>query len=230
MHPGVYSVELQHPLPPATLQINGLPGSMTMGECATATLLVTPHRTVSRGTLVWVQVAAKAAAAAAGAAAPDADTSTPPACRVFVGVDPASAVEVSPTQRALLPLPALAMGWSYMLRIWVVGVAIGGVVVEGGLDWLGTLAAGGTVEAGMRREVDVLEPFLFQAKFTATDGRAVALQSETEPGTVHVHRVPAGMRFLIRVLLSVASWYPLMPAANQLDWGTCISRSAKYCV
>ena len=38
----------------------------------------------------------------------------------------------------------------------------------------------------------MLEPFVFQAKFTATDGRAMALEGACEPSTVHVHRVPAG--------------------------------------
>ena len=48
----------------------------------------------------------------------------------------------------------------------------------------------------------MLEPFVFQAKFTAADGRAMALNSDCEPGTVHVHRVPAGAP-LLRCALSL---------------------------
>ena len=85
MHAGVYSVELQHALPPAVLQASGVPASLAVGECATCTLVVAPRRTVSKGTPVWLQLAPRAPVAPAEQVALVDTEERPIPCRVFVG-------------------------------------------------------------------------------------------------------------------------------------------------
>jgi hypothetical protein len=118
---------LQHALPPAALVATGVAGSLAMGECASGTLVVLPHYTVSKGTPLWLQLAPKplsmqGTATRGGDAESFVDTEQSPLpCRVFVGTEHGTAMQVSCAERMRVPLPDLAMGWNHVLRVWVVG-------------------------------------------------------------------------------------------------------------
>jgi hypothetical protein len=86
-----------------------------MGQCVSGTLVVLPHRTISKGTPVWLHLAPKplsmqGAATGGGDSESLLDTDQSPLpCRVFVGTDNGTAVEVSCAERTLVPLPAFAI-------------------------------------------------------------------------------------------------------------------------
>ena len=197
---GVYGVSLRQRAPPAALVATGVPTALRVAECATAELRVTPNRTVSAGTPLWIRVRRDVAAPDADAAVDGgmhdvsltddagAPSETASLCRVFVGNDADSAVEVTGTRE--LPLPALAVGAPCMMTAWLVGVGVGRVVVEGGLIWPG---AESSQEPAVRAELQVAEPFGLQANFSAIGGRVVGMRApEGEDSFSTARRVAAG--------------------------------------
>lgn len=192
---GVYGVALRQRSPPAALLATRLPASLRIGELAVAEIRVSPHRTVSAGTPLWLRVredvtGADAADVASlpgaadsmqeialtadGAAAPAnaADAAAASLARVFVGYDAESACEVAGSRE--IPLPALAVGAPCVLTVWVVGVGVGRVAIEGGMHWPGSEA---DQEPAVRSTLQVTEPLGLQASFSALGGRVIGMRA-----------------------------------------------------
>eukprot|EP00892_Ulva_mutabilis_P008472 jgi/Ulvmu1/5998/UM026_0122.1 len=213
---GMYGVALRQRLPPASLVASRLPNVLRVAECAAAELRVTPQRTVSAGTPLWLRVRRDAPGAGGPQEVPldgDAPTDDVAAvCRVFVGHDAESAVEVVGSLE--VPLPALAVGAPCVMTAWIVGVGPGKVVVEGGVLWLGAEAG---QEPAVRSVLQITEPFGLQATFTAVGGRVVGMldAQESERSTT-AGRVAAASRCGMALRLSSAVPFPLSLSALAL--------------